>query len=392
MLHAADRVAVLLAPIILAVSFAVAQAGAQPKPGTTAAPTDEGASSAPAVSTPDSSAVSPDETVLPGSEPTSPSVGRLPELDPSGRSVDSAAAESLFNAGRALMDSGHPAEACPKFEASFRAEPSGGTLLNLALCHQLQGRTASAWAEYRRAADMIRALGQQERADEAMRYALELEPRLSQLAVSVTGPVPGLRVLRGGVPLVDGAWGVGLPVDPGRHRLIASAPGYQSWSTDVEIGANGDRKAVAVPPLRRELPSARPATVPSKEGTAPGYLAGLVIGATGLVSLGVGAVLGIVASNDIADAESDETLCGVDRLCTPAGEDVVARARTEAHISTLAFGIGAAMAASGIVLVLVTLESGTASSEQDDADASAAVALQPWLGPAEGGLVFGGSF
>ena len=46
----------------------------------------------------------------------------------------SAAAESLFREGRREAVAGHHAEACDKFRASERLDPSTGTLLNLGDC------------------------------------------------------------------------------------------------------------------------------------------------------------------------------------------------------------------------------------------------------------------
>jgi Tfp pilus assembly protein PilF len=61
----------------------------------------------------------------------------------------SAIAEQLFNQARDLAKANRWAEACPRFEASLRADPVLGTRLNLATCYEHLGKLASAWGIYR---------------------------------------------------------------------------------------------------------------------------------------------------------------------------------------------------------------------------------------------------
>jgi tetratricopeptide (TPR) repeat protein len=79
------------------------------------------------------------------------------------RSDDQAAAEQLFVQGRALMEQGKLDEACRALEASHTLDPAPGTLLNLALCNEKQGKVATAWALYREVENLARREGQAKR-------------------------------------------------------------------------------------------------------------------------------------------------------------------------------------------------------------------------------------
>src|SRR6476659_2421968 len=102
-----------------------------------------------------------------------------------GANTDRQIAETLFEQGRALMDEKKWAEACPKLAESQRLDPGGGTLLNLAICHEESGETATAWAELNDALAIALREDRNDREDIARAHIAALEPRLARLQVRV---------------------------------------------------------------------------------------------------------------------------------------------------------------------------------------------------------------
>src|SRR5579862_9018298 len=158
-----------------------------------------------------------------------------------------AAAQALFEQGRALVEQGRFADACPKLAESERLDPGIGTMLWLADCYENASRTASAWASFKEAAAAA-AMKHDERERVARERAAQLEPKLARLIIAV-GPSAGERieVRRDGVTLGSAEWGVPIPVDPGPHSVTASAPGRLRWSATVELANGPDVVEVTIP-------------------------------------------------------------------------------------------------------------------------------------------------
>ena len=263
-----------------------------------------------------------------------------------GAPSDQPVAEALFRDGRQLMESARFSEACPKLAESQRIDPKIGTLLNLAACHELQGRTASAWAEYAEAATQATRAGRAQNVTFAREHALLLEAKLSRVKLSAERPAEGLEISLDGQRLGPGVLGTALPVDPGTHAFVAVAPGRQPWSTTVEIPVGPFTKPIEIPELARattlappvpSVPSAPTPNTPPRPPAAAGALP-WVLGGIGVVGLGLGTFFGVQAFSKNTDASQE---CKNDR-CTQRGIDLDRTARAAATGSTLAFAVGAA--------------------------------------------------
>jgi len=154
--------------------------------------------------------------------------------------ADDTVARDAYRRAEELANANPPrwAEACPLYQASYRADPQIGVLLHLADCHEHVGRFASAWAEFNDAAELARNR-QDSREAVAHARAEALVPKLSKLLVTAPPSiVPGLVVKRDGID-VTVLVGKEMPVDPGEREITAAAPGYVTWTHRVTIAGPG---------------------------------------------------------------------------------------------------------------------------------------------------------
>ncbi|HEX6276462.1 MAG TPA: hypothetical protein VFZ53_25650 [Polyangiaceae bacterium] len=307
---------------------------------------------------------------------------------------NTAAAEALFQEGRTLFQAGRYAEACPKLAESNRLDPATGTLLTLALCHESEGKLASAWAEFTDVEGRAQREGRDDRVKIAREHATALRPRLSTLAVDVPADVaqtPGFELKVDGVALGSGSFGVAVPVDGGEHRLEASAPGKAPWQSNVTVKAESDAVRVAVPALADAPPSAvapvtspAPSDPPPQEAASDGSTlrtAGLITAGAGVVALGVGTFLALDAKSKYDDAEKRCT----NGVCPPGPYQDSEDARSQGTIATVVFAVGGAALATGAVLFFIA-----PTGSSDERPAAGLRVDRIGLGP--GNVTLGGSF
>ncbi len=113
-----------------------------------------------------------------------------------------------------------------------------GTRLNLALCREKQGRTATAWSLFTELEAVLVRAGDTVRATIAHQHGAALASQLKKIVIEVPTPPAGLVLKLDGVPLPTGALGTEIPLDPGNHNLVASAPGKKNWE-QATIGKPG---------------------------------------------------------------------------------------------------------------------------------------------------------
>ncbi len=270
---------------------------------------------------------------------------------------DPAAADALFQQGRAEAAAGHHALACARFEESFRLDPTPGTLLNLADCSEHIGRIGVALAHF------SEALKRLPTGDDRVGYVQDRIARLKKRVPRLTILAPAdatLAITRDQVEVGPGARNLPLAVEPGRHLIVVRAPGHKENQITVDLAEGAEQHVRAVPgepiptvstsrssqtaspPHGRESISdseTSPADSPRGHAALPWAIAG--VGAAGMV---VGATAGFLALDKAAEIRDR---CGPARQCADEAGYIAARDASDsgkalATASTVGLSVGVA--------------------------------------------------
>lgn len=318
------------------------------------------------------------------------------------RANDPVAADALFQAGKQLINEKKYAEACSKFDASYKLDPTLGTLLNLADCYEKAGRFATSWSTWGAAMEQA-----QRDKDPRVEYAKErrdaIAPKLPKVVIRVYGMLPGIDVYWDDAKLPPGVFGTDMPTDLLEHKvMVRRDDGAILLEQKVQVREDGKKTEVPIDivALNRAHPRLSPDETPSTDTPrSPQRTAGLVVGIVGaaaLVTAG-GLELGaLVKRNDATNAGG----C-VDGFCTPRGLEAINSARTYAEA-------GQWIGLSGVVIFSVgaTLFFASPAAPNGPAKTSSqawnvrrptnffapsGVWMSPWAGPTGGGVIVGGA-
>jgi hypothetical protein len=271
-------------------------------------------------------------------------------------------AERLFNEAKKLMEEKKFAEACPKLESAYRKDQQQGTLLNLAYCHSEMGSKWLAWVEFREAESKATEKQRKDFAHEKMK---ELEKGLSRLIIDPQTRYELTEVYLEDRRIWDAEKGIPFYAEPNNNRkVIFHAKGKKPAILLISVGTPKEKmQHIVVPEMADEepivvAPPEAPAPSPpppprelTSEGAGQKTLA-VVLGAGGLVGVGVGTFFGLKTMlGSCADGARKPDGSGE---CLAADRN---DASTQAAISTIGFIAGGALLA-GAVVVWILAPSG----------------------------------
>ncbi|HVU04938.1 MAG TPA: hypothetical protein VHE30_24475 [Polyangiaceae bacterium] len=204
-----------------------------------------------------------------------------------------------------------------------------------------------------------------------------VEPHIGELTISFQGvPPKNAEVKMDDAPVPSVLLGARRPVDPGRHVIVASAPGFRTQTTEVTVADGGRASAVLTltpdaaagsatrtPPKAPAPATSSPPKVSSPEdrgtesGADPQRIAAYSAFGVGALGAGLGAFFLAKSASQRSKADDAFAACGGRTGCRtadPRSGDVASlddSARSSETLGIVGLVVGGAAAATGAVLL-----------------------------------------
>lgn len=274
--------------------------------------------------------------------------------------------KQLVESSKKAMREGRPGDAAEALRRAHGIHQSPTVEVDLAAALTASGKLVEARKLFAKLAASTEPGVIWKRARDAAKKALaDLDPRVPKLRVTIKGSA-------GAAVTVDGAnipTDADVPLDPGDHRVVATADGFVTVERSVSLAA-GKQEQVTLEMAATPAPAAPPED--SRGSRVPGIVL-LGVGGAGLI---VGGVFGGLAFSAASTAKAQ---CK-GNLCPAAAQSDIDRSRLHGNVSTGLFIGGGVVAAVGIVLTIVAPGGKKAEPQKDS------VALTPLLSPDMMGL------
>jgi hypothetical protein len=145
------------------------------------------------------------------------------------------AARELFSQAEEDEDAGRWDEAASKLRRVLEVKRTAGVQYHIALCEEHTGALVAALEDYtiaereahdENAQDVLRLVGKR---------LADLNPRVPRVTLRVVPDTPTASLTLDGKPIARALWATSLPLDPGEHRIEATAEGREISSASIVL-------------------------------------------------------------------------------------------------------------------------------------------------------------
>jgi hypothetical protein len=259
-------------------------------------------------------------------------------------------ARAQFQRGIELEQAANFTEAIQEFREVGQVRMTPQVRFHIAFCEENLGRLVTALGGYDLALSEADTVGPD--------FKTEVETAITRLREKI----PKLFIERGegaeaalvqldGVDLGASSIGVEVPLDPGPHKVTATAPGYHAFDQTVELKEREVTKVTLELTVDTEPPKPPPppriVVVPRDEG--PDRTVPYIIGGAGIVFLGAGGALFALRQSTLAELEKD---CPDLNACGESNRETYDRVKLYDIAAPVAAGIGVAAIGTAVALIL----------------------------------------
>lgn len=225
-------------------------------------------------------------------------------------------ARAKFQQALELEQAGNYAHAVQMFREVGQVRMTPQVRYHIASCEEKLGKLVAALGGYELALAEAESLGPDFQ-KEVEERASSLRSRIPKLVIERGQGAKAATVELDGVSLGSSSIGVEVPIDPGPHTIQAKAPGYQPYSTTVDV-TEGELERIPIK-LEELTESERPsvdAETPTPASTEkPVRTTRLIAYGTGGFALAAGAATFVFWYKRNSALDQMRSLCGNDRSC-----------------------------------------------------------------------------
>jgi len=300
------------------------------------------------------------------------------------------AARAQLRQGYALKQQGKCKEAIPFLQESARLDRQPKTLLNLGDCELALGQLGAAQNHFVEARDLARQQGNDALKTIGEKRLQEVEKKMPKLSITLAKDAPTDTVVtRDGVEVGTVSLHTALPIDMGRHVVVARGGGlerqYEVTLAEGEtknleitpvggkalpkpVAAAAEKTSAPSPASRKDAPRTGaafniegPSQDRAESGSNTQRTLGFVTLGAGVVGLGVGGYFGarvLTKNKELSTMCTDANRCNEDGLTQyEATKSDAVNSRTYAYVG---LGVGGAAAVTGVILLLTAPKTNTA--------------------------------
>jgi hypothetical protein len=185
--------------------------------------------------------------------------------------AERAAARDLFKQGDQLQRAGNFTDALDRFQRAQQVIQAPTNVLRIAECQAALGKLVESAESYRSVVRWPLAPGApaafQSAIDQAKGELAQIEPRVPKMLVQVTpSGVANESLVIDGTAVPGALVGEPIPLDPGEHKVLVTAPGYSSPEQSVALR---ERETKTLGVELHAAAGALPPPPPVTSGTAP---------------------------------------------------------------------------------------------------------------------------